>query len=197
MPRSFSEKERAIIKQSMLDAGSSLMRTKNIRQITVEEIAVAANISKGSFYSFFNSREELFWSVIKAEEQQLFDEISEIASWEADTEDKIRKVFYDVFLRKSWIVYSISESDLQYIARKMPTEILEADTERVYMINKNLLSLYSLEDTQENLDFLNIIIQLLRITETNFAQQTQASRKMVQHILVEAIVEKFCGSKED
>lgn len=197
MPRSFSEKERAIIKQSMLDAGSSLMRTKNIRQITVEEIAVAANISKGSFYSFFNSREELFWSVIKAEEQQLFDEISEIASCEADTGDKIRKVFYDVFLRKSWIVYSISESDLQYIARKMPTEILEADTERVYMINKNLLSLYSLEDTQENLDFLNIIIQLLRITETNFAQQTQASRKMVQHVLVEAIVEKFCGSKED
>lgn len=197
MPRSFSEKERAIIKQSMLDTGSSLMRTKNIRQITVEEIAVAANISKGSFYSFFNSREELFWSVIKAEEQQLFDEISEIASWEADTGDKIRKVFYDVFLRKSWIVYSISESDLQYIARKMPTEILEADTERAYLINKNLLSLCGLEDTQENLDFLIIIIQLLRLTETYFAQQTQASKKMVQHVLVEAIVEKFCGSKED
>lgn len=197
MPTSFTEKERAIIKQSMLDIGASLMKTKNIRQITVEEITVAANISKGSFYSFFRSREELFWNIIKGEEQRLIDEITDIASEETDRKVKIRKIFYDVFLRQSWIIYSISESDLQYITRKLPIETLEADKERSYMINKKLLSLCQLEETQENLDLLITIIQMLRLTETNFVHQTKTNKTRIQQILVETIVENLCGSKED
>lgn len=97
MPKSFNEHERKIIKQSLITIGASLLKTKNIRQITVEEITQGANISKGSFYSFYNSREELFWDIIKSEEQQLIHEMIVISKQEYDLKTKIRHILYDVF----------------------------------------------------------------------------------------------------
>lgn len=195
MPKSFSEQERKIIKQSMIDIGASLMKTKSIKQITVDEITKGANISKGSFYSFYDSREELFWDIIKLEEQQLVDEIINIANQELDTKNKIRQIFNDVFLRKNWLIYYLPESDIQYIARKLPLELLEADRERSYELNKTMLSLCNLDESQENMEFLITTIQMLRLTETNSIHQTEQNKKRVQHILVETIVDYLCGEK--
>lgn len=195
MPKSFSEQERKIIKQSMIDIGTSLMKMKSIKQITVDEITKGANISKGSFYSFYNSREELFWDSIKLEEEQLINEIINIANQECETKTKIRQIFNDVFLRKSWLIYCLSESDIQYIARKLPLELLEADRERSYELNRTILSLCNLNESQENIEFLLATIQMLRITETNSIQQTEQNKKRVQHILVETIVDYLCGEK--
>lgn len=195
MPKSFSEQERQIIKQSMIDIGASLMRTKNIRQIAVEEITRSANISKGSFYSFYSSREELFWDIIKTEERRLINEIIDIANQEYDVKTKIRKMFYDVFLKKDWLIYSLSESDIQYITRKLPLELLEKDKEHSYELNKTILSLCHLDNSQENLEFLITTIQMLRLTETSYIQQTENNKKRVQRILVETIVDYLCNEK--
>ena len=195
MPKSFNEQERLIIKKSMIDIGASLMKTKSIKQITVEEITRKVNISKGAFYSFFNSREELFWNIIKLEEQQLIDEIVAIGKQDCDAKTKIRRIFNDVFLRNSWLIYYLSESDIQYIARKLPVELLEADRGRSYDMNKSILSLCHLEDSQENIDFLITTIQMLRMTETNPIQQTEKNKKRIQCILIETIVDYLCGEK--
>ncbi len=195
MSKTFSEQERKIIKQSMIDKGTLLMKTKSIRQITVEEITRGANIAKGSFYSFYKFREELFWEIIKLEEQQLINEIIDIANLEHDVKTKIRQIFYEVFLKKDWLIYYLPESDIQYIARKMPLELLEAERERSYDLNKAILSLCNLSESQENIEFMITMIQMLRLTETNSIQQTEKNKKKVQRILVETIVEYLCGEK--
>lgn len=196
MPKSFSDQERKIIKQSMIDVGCSLMKIKSVRQITVEEITKSVNISKGSFYSFYNSREELFWEIIKLEEQKLIDEIIDIAKQECDVRTKIRHIFHDVYLRKDWIIYYLPESDIQYMARKLPVELLEADKERSFAINRTILSLCQLEDSQENIEFLVTMIQMLRMTITKDIQQTEKNKKRVQEILIETIINYLCDEKQ-
>lgn len=192
MPKSFSDQERKIIKQSMVDIGASLMKTKSIKQITVDEITRGANISKGSFYSFYKSREELFWDIIKLEEQQLIDEIIDISKQEYEIKTKIRHMIYDVFLRENWLIYSMTDSDFQYIARKLPLELLEADREHASAAIKTILSLCQLEESQENIEFLETTLQLLKLTENYFMYQTQQNKKRVQHVLVEGIVDFLC-----
>ncbi|MBD5509586.1 MAG: hypothetical protein HDR05_16495 [Lachnospiraceae bacterium] len=83
-----------------------------------------------------------------------------IANQELDAKTKICQIFNDVFLRKNWLIYSLQESDIQYIARKLPLELLEADRERSYELNKTLLSLCNLNESQENIDFLITTIQM-------------------------------------
>lgn len=194
MPKSFSEQERKIIRQSMIDITSSLMKTKGIRQITVDEITRSANISKGSFYSFYNAREELFWDIIKTQERELIDEIIDISKQAGDIRTKIRHILYDVFLRKSWLIYFLPESDFQYITRKLPPELLEADREQAFASVRTILSLSRLEDSPANIELLLTMMQILRLTETNFIYQSQQNKQNVQHILVEGIVDYLCNA---
>lgn len=194
MPKSFSEQERKIIRQSMIDITASLMKTKGIRQITVDEITRGANISKGSFYSFYNAREELFWDIIKTQERELIDEIIDISKQEGEIRSKIRHILYDVFLRKNWLIYFLPESDFQYITRKLPPELLEADREQAFASVRTILSLSRLEDSPANIELLLTMMQILRLTETNFIYQSQQNKQNVQHILVEGIVDYLCNA---
>lgn len=194
MPKSFSEQERKIIRQSMIDITASLMKTKGIRQITVDEITRGANISKGSFYSFYNAREELFWDIIKTQERDLIEEIIDISKQEGDIRTKIRHILYDVFLRKNWLIYFLPESDFQYITRKLPPELLEADREQAFASVRTILSLSRLEDSPSNIELLLTMMQILRLTETNFIYQSQQNKQNVQHILVEGIVDYLCNT---
>lgn len=194
MPKSFSEQERKIIRQSMIDITASLMKTKGIRQITVDEITRGANISKGSFYSFYNAREELFWDIIKTQERDLIEEIIDISKQEGEIRTKIRHILYDVFLRKNWLIYFLPESDFQYITRKLPPELLEADREQAFASVRTILSLSRLEDSPANIELLLTMMQILRLTETNFIYQSQQNKQNVQHILVEGIVDYLCNA---
>lgn len=194
MPKSFSEQERKIIRQSMIDITASLMKTKGIRQITVDEITRGANISKGSFYSFYNAREELFWDIIKTQERELIEEIIDISKQAGDIRTKIRHILYDVFLRKNWLIYFLPESDFQYITRKLPPELLEADREQAFSSVRTILSLSRLEDSPANIELLLTMMQILRLTETNFIYQSQQNKQNVQHILVEGIVDYLCNA---
>jgi TetR/AcrR family transcriptional regulator, transcriptional repressor for nem operon len=49
----------------LLDAAYSLMLSKGFPSTTVDEICSAAEVSKGSFYHFFSSKEELAIAVIE------------------------------------------------------------------------------------------------------------------------------------
>ena len=65
MARAFSEGERAAIQRSLLEHGRRLFTTQGLRKTSVEELTAAAGISKGAFYLFFASKEELFFELLE------------------------------------------------------------------------------------------------------------------------------------
>jgi len=64
MPKGFSEREKALIRAQLLAKGRELFATQGIKKANVEDQTKAANISKGAFYLFFNSKEELFFELL-------------------------------------------------------------------------------------------------------------------------------------
>ena len=65
MPRGFSEKEKQVIRDKLLEKGREFFMTYGVRKTNVEDLTRAAGISKGAFYAFFSSKEELFLEVIE------------------------------------------------------------------------------------------------------------------------------------
>ena len=65
MPRGFSEKEKQAIRDKLLEKGREFFMTYGVRKTNVEDMTRAAGISKGAFYAFFSSKEELFLEVIE------------------------------------------------------------------------------------------------------------------------------------
>jgi AcrR family transcriptional regulator len=65
MPKAFSERERVVILEALLAHGHRLFTALGLRKTSVEELAAAAGISKGAFYLFFDSKEELFFELLE------------------------------------------------------------------------------------------------------------------------------------
>jgi AcrR family transcriptional regulator len=70
MPKAFSAAERATIERALLAHGRRLFAAQGLRKTSVEELAAAAGVSKGAFYLFFASKEELFFTLLEQYEAQ-------------------------------------------------------------------------------------------------------------------------------
>ena len=64
MPKAWSEREKELIKKTLLSEGKKLFEKYGLQKTTVDEIVNAAQISKGSFYIFYQSKEELYFDVL-------------------------------------------------------------------------------------------------------------------------------------
>ncbi len=196
MPRTFSEHERAAITEAMLRAGAAMLRKKSIRQISVEEITKAANIAKGSFYSFYNSREELFWDIIKTEERQMVEKIIRIAEKDLDLKTKARRILYDLYLDDNCIIYYLPPEDIEYVMRKLPPDFLKANKENSYEMNRRILAVCGLDDSRENAEIISTMLTLLRAARASDIPTTEKARKKVLSILVEGLADYFSKAQD-
>jgi len=78
MPKGFTEQERKIIKDNLIEKGTDLFGTYGLKKTNVEEITNAVSIAKGSFYSFYSSKEELFLDILQQTEKKLIKEIQQL-----------------------------------------------------------------------------------------------------------------------
>ncbi|OHD57112.1 MAG: hypothetical protein A2Y33_09310 [Spirochaetes bacterium GWF1_51_8] len=65
MPRAFKPEERELIRRDIMKSGKELFSAYGIKRTNIEDIAKAAGIAKGSFYIFYDSKEELFMDIME------------------------------------------------------------------------------------------------------------------------------------
>ncbi len=75
MPRAFNENEKGLIREKLLDAGFKQFASYGLKKTNVEELARAAGISKGAFYIFYSSKEELFMDVVERAEERVREDV--------------------------------------------------------------------------------------------------------------------------
>lgn len=70
MPRAFTDTGRARIRDRLVAAGKKAINRSGMRLLVVDDIARETGISKGSFHSFFPSREDFVLSVFESRESE-------------------------------------------------------------------------------------------------------------------------------
>src|SRR5262245_42843705 len=65
MPRGFTEQEKAHIRSRLLAKGKEYFGTYGLRKTNVEDLTAAVGISKGAFYLFYESKEALFFELLR------------------------------------------------------------------------------------------------------------------------------------
>jgi len=66
MPKAFNERERERIREKLLWAGRANINRAGVRRLAIDDVVREAGISKGSFYSFYPSREDFILSVLES-----------------------------------------------------------------------------------------------------------------------------------
>ena len=125
MPKAFSEREKETIRVQMLEKGRKLFEKQGIKKTSVEELAQAAGISKGAFYLFYESKEELLMEILEGLETDFQKRIFDFSiSPKSNARELLAKLFKDTLLM--WDEYpllkNIGRDEYEYLARKLPPE---------------------------------------------------------------------------
>lgn len=71
MPKKFDDHEKSRLHNKLLDAAYELFSQYGFKKTTVSDIAKASGIATGTFYSFYASKEDLFFALMEQEEQRI------------------------------------------------------------------------------------------------------------------------------
>ena len=128
MPKGFSEQEKERISKRLLEQGYRLFSAYGLKKTNVEEIALAAGISKGAFYNFYESKEALFMDVIEQVEVRVRQEVMAVIdqpgkSARARLYAVLKKAF-DLFEQMP-ILQFVTSSDYELVFSRIPAKTLQ------------------------------------------------------------------------
>lgn len=78
-------------REAIIEAAARLFRTKGYHAASVQDIADAVGILKGSLYHHFESKEELLYLIAKEPRARLYKTVAEIVADDAPAGDKLRR----------------------------------------------------------------------------------------------------------
>ncbi len=130
MPRGFSEREREGIRGSLLEKGREFLTTYGVKKTSVEDLTRAVGISKGAFYLFYDSKEELFFEVLGRFEDEYHAELLETAlqpgvSPGRQVRDFLKKAFSA--WRTNPLFTHFGQEEYELLVRKLPEEKVRAN----------------------------------------------------------------------
>jgi AcrR family transcriptional regulator len=133
MPRAFSAEERETIRRQLREQGEKLFEAYGLRKTTVEDITKAVGISKGSFYLFYPSKEELLLEILEQIESDLRESILEYATRPHENARESVSAILKSFLL-TWdaspLLRKLGKPDYDYLARKLPAERVQAHIDK-------------------------------------------------------------------
>ena len=125
MPKAFSRHEKEMIRTQMRAKGKTLFEKHGLKKTSVDELTEAAGISKGAFYLFYESKEELFLEILEELEQEIQAKILEFTlKPKANTKKNVSDLLKALLLTRDTypLLKNLGKSEFEYLVRKVPPE---------------------------------------------------------------------------
>src|SRR4051812_10178638 len=106
-------------------AGRERFARYGLRKTSVEELARAAGVSKGAFYLFYDSKEELYFDVMGQVETEIQDGLLEAVRRSGEpSQESFRRFVADALdiLKTHPFFSGAAQEDYQYLLRSIPPE---------------------------------------------------------------------------
>ena len=128
MPKTFTKKENKIIRNILLKNGRELFSSYGLKKTSISELTKAAGIAQGSFYNFFDSKEELYFEILEEEEARSEKFLENILKSSHSARDAIKKTIkatFELFETNHFLRRIYDSKDYELMLRKIPYEKLE------------------------------------------------------------------------
>ncbi|GAA6529106.1 MAG: TetR/AcrR family transcriptional regulator [Prevotella sp.] len=81
-------------RQKLVDVARQLFAKNGLNNTTMNDIAVASGKGRRTLYTYFKSKEDVYYAVIESELERLSDKLDEVASEKILPQDKIIELIY-------------------------------------------------------------------------------------------------------
>ena len=201
MPKAFGEAEREEIRAALQAAGLVRFERSGVRAARIDDICRDVGIAKGSFYAFFDSKEDLFMSVVEDREQvHQADMYAFLAEAAGSVRDRAG-TFFDLVVRKiesdPILNLLITHNEVPHLVRKLGPERFVASQERDKAFAAEAVSRWR-KSTGVSVK-PGDLLSLLTITLALVAQRSQMPADHYQNavaLLRDVFVHRFAGASK-
>lgn len=165
MPKGFSDKQRERIANSLVATGKELFSQYGLKKTSIADITKAVGISQGSFYSFYRSKEMLFYTVIKAEEEKIRERLMKEVDFTAcDVKENLKELMFwtlELIEENTLIQQLFSINEMETIMENIPKEATESHMQSDKQFLSEIIAKWQKEELLINED-TEVIVGLFR-----------------------------------
>ena len=196
MATAFTTEEKEVIRKKLHKVAKECLQRYGVKKTTVDQMATMADISKGSFYNFYSSKEMLFFAVLEEYQIDVMDRLTEQLGMETKIDtNRLVELLYDFYqnFRYSFMYTIFKNHEMELLVRKLPKEVI---TNHHLIDDRMVKKIVSRINIRENISveivsalFRTIAMTILHIEEIGEKQFDIALKLVIQGI-VEQITEE-------
>ena len=196
MATAFTAEEKEVIRKKLHKVAKECLQRYGVKKTTVDQMAALADISKGSFYNFYSSKEMLFFAVLEEYQIDVMNRLTEQLDMEAKIDtNRLVQLLYDFYqdFRYSFMYTIFKNHEMELLIRKLPKEVI---TNHHLIDDRMVKKIVSRINIRENVSveivsalFRTIAMTILHIEEIG-EEQFDTTLKLVIQGIVEQITKE-------
>jgi transcriptional regulator, tetR/acrR family, putative len=196
MATAFTAEEKEVIRKKLQKVAKECLQRYGVKKTTVDQMAAMVDISKGSFYNFYSSKEMLFFTVLEEYQIDVMNRLTEQLGMETKIDtNRLVQLLYDFYqdFRYSFMYTIFKNHEMELLVRKLPKEVI---TNHHLIDDRMVKKIVSRINIRENVSveivsalFRTIAMTILHIEEIG-EEQFDTTLKLVIQGIVEQITKE-------
>ena len=196
MATAFTAEEKEVIRKKLHKVAKECLQRYGVKKTTVDQMAAMVDISKGSFYNFYSSKEMLFFAVLEEYQIDVMNRLTEQLGMETKIDtNRLVELLYDFYqdFRYSFMYTIFKNHEMELLVRKLPKEAI---TNHHLIDDRMVKKIVSRINIRENVSveivsalFRTIAMTILHIEEIG-EKQFDTTLKLVIQGIVEQITKE-------
>lgn len=196
MATAFTTEEKEAIRKKLHEVAKECLQRYGVKKTTVDQMAAMVDISKGSFYNFYSSKEMLFFTVLEEYQIDVMNRLTEQLGMETKIDtNRLVELLYDFYqdFRYSFMYTIFKNHEMELLIRKLPKEVI---TNHHLIDDRMVKKIVSRINIRENISveivsalFRTIAMTILHIEEIG-EKQFDTTLKLVIQGVVEQITKE-------
>ena len=190
MATAFTTEEKEVIRKKLHKVAKECLQRYGVKKTTVDQMAAMVDISKGSFYNFYSSKEMLFFAVLEEYQIDVMNRLTEQLGMETKIDtNRLVQLLYDFYqdFRYSFMYTIFKNHEMELLIRKLPKEVI---TNHHLIDDRMVKEIVSRINIRENVSveivsalFRTIAMTILHIEEIGEEQFDTTLRLVIQGVV--------------
>ena len=197
MATAFTSEEKEVIRKKLHKVAKECLQRYGVKKTTVDQMAAMVDISKGSFYNFYSSKEMLFFTVLEEYQIDVMNRLTEQLGTETKIDtNRLVQLLYDFYqdFRYSFMYTIFKNHEMELLIRKLPKEVI---TNHHLIDDRMVKKIVSRINIRENIsvEIVSALFRTIAMTILHIEEIGEKRFDTTLKLVIQGVVEQI--TKED
>lgn len=197
MATAFTTEEKEVIRKKLHKVAKECLQRYGVKKTTVDQMAAMVDISKGSFYNFYSSKEMLFFTVLEEYQIDVMNRLTEQLGMETKIDtNRLVQLLYDFYqdFRYSFMYTIFKNHEMELLVRKLPKEAIANHHLIDDRMVKKIVSRINIKENV-SVEIVSALFRTIAMTILHIEEIGEKQFDTTLKLVIQGIVEQI--TKED